>query len=195
MPDLDLHIPDCRDLAELRRTLNTRLDRIAEALRKPLDIPEPSLPGWVLDALRDLRAGSVAGSQSSTVATPRGNSANPQTPAAAAAGVRAIALSVPGTLSVRSSAAPLVTLAEKAQPVALVALVKQAPLNQDIKVQVWAGTAKWAAVTIPAGARSAKVTAGLAAIEADTEITVDLVQVGSVFPGADLTVLIRLAGQ
>lgn len=99
-------------------------------------------------------------------------------------------LTVPGTLSVRSSAAPLVKLASSRTVTKLVALVKQAPGGAGIVLRLLAGGAEIASATVADGATSGEASVS-GTIPAETLVTLDITSVGSVFPGADLTVLAR----
>jgi hypothetical protein len=102
-----------------------------------------------------------------------------------------LVLSVPGTLGIRTDAAPRVSLPNAATPAALVALLKRAPQGAGVTVQMQVAGANWATLTIPDGAVSATASSGLGGIAADALVTVNLTSVGTTFPGADLTVLIR----
>lgn len=102
-----------------------------------------------------------------------------------------LVLSVPGTLGIRTDAAPRVSFPGAVTPAALVLLLKRAPQGAAVTVKVQVAGADWATLTIPDGAASATTTSGLGAIAADALVTVNLTSVGTVFPGADLTVLVR----
>lgn len=100
-------------------------------------------------------------------------------------------LSVPGTLSIRSSATPLVSFAAARSISRVTALLKRAPAGGPLTILVRAGGADLASLTVPAGATQATI--GLArAIAADAVIEVDITAVGPTFPGADLTAQISL---
>jgi len=101
-----------------------------------------------------------------------------------------LVLAVPGVLGVTSSAAPLVSLAAVAQPRKIVALVKTAPAGAALTVQVLAGGSQVGLVTIAAGSTSASMMGGTA-IQPDAVITLAITSVGTTFPGADLTVMVR----
>jgi len=124
-------------------------------------------------------AASASGAASTSVAT------------AGATGLAAVVLTVPGTLGIQSSAAPLVSLAADTQPVSLVALVKQAPVGGPVLVKLATATGlAIGAVTIPDGAATA--TGGsLAKIPANVAVVLSITGVGLTFPGADLTVMVR----
>ena len=106
------------------------------------------------------------------------------------AGGSEIVLSVPGTLGIRSNAAPLVTLATAETVTSIAAMVKTAPSGAGLTLAVSAAGTSIGTVTIADGAVMASVSLS-AAVAADTLITLDITQVGSTFPGADLTVLVR----
>lgn len=113
-------------------------------------------------------------------------------PAAAskASGPTELVLAVPGTLGIMSSAAPLVSLAADATPSEIVALVKTAPLGAALTLKVLAGSTPVGIVVIGAGAVTASVSGG-AKIPAEAVITLGITTVGTTFPGADLTVMVR----
>jgi len=105
---------------------------------------------------------------------------------------QALILSVPGTLSIRSDAAPLVSLPEAKTPTAVVALLKQPPSGADLTCEVSVGGSVWASITIPNGETEARLgSKGLRQIGADQLVVLDITAVGTTFPGADLTVMIR----
>ena len=110
--------------------------------------------------------------------------------ATSAAAPAELVLAVPGVLGVTSSAAPLVSLAAVAQPRKILALVKTAPAGAALTVQVLAGGSQVGLVTIAAGSTSASMTGGTV-IPPDTVITLAITSVGTTFPGADLTVMLR----
>lgn len=102
-----------------------------------------------------------------------------------------VVLSVPGTIGIRSNAAPLVTISTAQSASQIVALLKQAPVGADAQIRVLAaGVVIGQPLTIPAGTLSASQTL-TAPVDADALITLDVLAVGSTFPGSDLTVLLR----
>lgn len=102
-----------------------------------------------------------------------------------------LVLSVPGTLSIRSSATPLVSFPASRTITRVGALLKRAPSGGAVTLLVKAGGADVASLTVPAGATAATI-AVARAIAADAVVEVDITAVGATFPGADLTVLISL---
>lgn len=111
--------------------------------------------------------------------------------AEASGGAGMLVLSVPGTLSIRSSATPLVSFPASRTISRITALLKRAPTGGAVTVLVRAGGADLTSLTVPAGATTATI--GLArAIAADAVVEVDITAVGATFPGADLTLLISI---
>lgn len=110
--------------------------------------------------------------------------------ASVSSGASGLLLAVPGTLSVRSNAAPLVKLASSRRIAQLVALLKRAPSGAGITLRLQAGGAEVASVAIAAGATAGEASVS-ATIGAETLVTLDITGVGSVFPGADLSLLVR----
>lgn len=108
-------------------------------------------------------------------------------------GVTQLTLTVPGTLAIQADAAPHVALSGRRAVSEVVVLVKEAPLGADLEVEVMAGVRSLVAVTVPAGATAASAASAGGAIAADEVVRVRLNAVGTSFPGADLSVLIRLA--
>lgn len=192
---------------DARRAINERLRRIEEQIGAPLELDaDLDAAGFRILNLGDPRIGSDAISQaaadrrylgqartSSATQTGVGGSSSSTPNGATADAATMLILAVPGTLSVRSNAAPLLTLPKARNVAAVVALVKRAPTNQDLKWDIMAGAAKWASLTMTKDSTSVTLVTGLAALPADTPITLDITQVGTVFPGADLTVMIRFA--
>jgi hypothetical protein len=102
-----------------------------------------------------------------------------------------LVLPVPGVLSINSNAAPLVSLPTSGTPTALVGLVKTAPTGSGITFSVYAGATLIGTGMIAAGTTSVTVSSGLAAIPANTVITLAITAVGSTTAGSDLSVLVR----
>lgn len=98
--------------------------------------------------------------------------------------------SVPGVIGIRSSAAPLVTLASTVNTSSIVALLKQASTEADVKIQMSAAGASFPVLVIPVGQTSANLTVQTS-IPANTPVLLNIIQVGTKFPGADLTVILR----
>lgn len=102
-----------------------------------------------------------------------------------------ILLNVPGTIGILSDAAPLATFQATVKLTELDAYVKIAPDGADIIASLYAGATLVGTVTIPDGATSgsAAVTAGT--VNAGQLLTLDITQVGTTFPGSDLSVIGR----
>jgi len=105
-------------------------------------------------------------------------------------------LAVPGVLAIQSDAAPVVTLATESVVKSVEALLKRAPTGADLTCKVLVDGADWATVTVKDGETTGTVAnpAGLAPIGAGKAVRLDLTEVGTTFPGADLSLLIRFSG-
>lgn len=205
MPQLNLEIPPSaeRSIEDMRRAMNEILRRIAEQLGAPVRLEaDADAGGYRLVNLGDSREGADALNQRTADRRfPRASAAGSSGGGGAAAGgststtsggdASMLVLTVPGTLSIRSSAAPLVSLPEGREVAEILALVKQAPAGADIRLDLLVNNAKYATVTTAKDATAGKVNSGLKAIAKDQVIALDIVAVGTVFPGADLTVMIR----
>lgn len=203
MPRLNLEIPaTASTIEELRRAANESLRRIAEQLGAPMRLEaDADASGYRLVNLGDSREGADAlNMRTADRRFPRSSAASSGGGGAAGGGSTStnnggdasmLVLTVPGTLSVRSSAALLVSLPEGRDVAEVVALVKQAPTGADIRLDILAAGAKYTSVTVPKDASTGKVNSGLKAIAKDQVIALDIVAVGTVFPGSDLTLMIR----
>jgi hypothetical protein len=101
-------------------------------------------------------------------------------------------LTAPGTLAIMSSVTPLVSVANMAAPMEVLAYLKQPAQGGSVTLQVNADGAKYFALTIPQGQTKADQSGGnFAQIAAGAVISVDITGVGGTFPGADLTVILR----
>jgi len=202
MPQLNLEIPpSAATLDEMRRAMNESLRRIAEQIGSPMRLEaDADAGGFRMMNLGDAREGADALNlrmadrrfPRSTAASGGGVSGGGSTSTATSGGdASMLVLTVPGTLSMRSSAAPLVSLPEGRDVSEVMALVKQAPAGADLKLDVFVNNAKHTSVAIAKDATTGKVNSGLKAIAKDQVIALDITAVGTVFPGADLTVMIR----
>jgi hypothetical protein len=105
-------------------------------------------------------------------------------------------LSVPGTLGIRSSAAPLVVLFAGATATVFAAVVKTAPVGADLVCVVNVDGTAVATLTISDGTTSTALTVSTAIAAGNGTgvdpglVTLDITAVGSTFPGADLSVLV-----
>lgn len=99
-----------------------------------------------------------------------------------------VSLSMPGTIALTASAAPLVSLAGDAQAAGLVAMLKAAPIGGPVTVEVLAGATVLGTVTIAEGSTSATAAATMATAPANTPVTLAITAVPVTYPGGDLTV-------
>jgi hypothetical protein len=108
----------------------------------------------------------------------------------------AVSLSVAGTLGIGSNLAPLALLAGDSTATGVRMDLKQAPTGAALTVRLLTGETDWMELVIPAGSTSVVaddvVVAAAASIPAASNIRVDIVGVGTTFPGSDLTVSIYL---
>jgi hypothetical protein len=106
-------------------------------------------------------------------------------------GASQVQLSVPGTLAVMSYAAPLVELPFTITPTSIVALIKQAPVGAAITYRVKVAGVSYFSASVGTGLLLLSSGGTFQPIAANSLITVDIVSVGTTFPGSDLSVLIQ----
>lgn len=101
---------------------------------------------------------------------------------------------VAGVVAVLSDAVPGVQVQDATSIRDIVAFVREAPTGGDIVVRVHAGAVALADLTIPSGETTSQPVDGIALppLVADSLLTLDLVSVGLEYPGADLSVAVRL---
>lgn len=104
-----------------------------------------------------------------------------------------VVLSVPGTLGMQSNAAPLVTFAASVTPSGLVALLKQTAIGASVQAQLMVAGVSYATLTIPAGQTQISIP-GAGAIAAGALVTLNIISVGTTFPGAGLSVILQGVG-
>jgi hypothetical protein len=108
----------------------------------------------------------------------------------------AVQLTIDGTLAIGSDLCPRTVLAAEARARGVKAVVKTAPTGADLDIRLLIGATTWVDMTIPAGSTEVELTeveiAALAEIPGDTNIRVDLIGVGTTFPGSGLAVFIYL---
>ncbi len=110
----------------------------------------------------------------------------------AGGGPQMIVFSIPGTLGIQSSAAPLFSLPATRTVSRVVALLKQPPVGADLSIEIDVAGKKWMSLVVPEGKTTAAVPIS-ASIAAGALVTVAITGVGLSFPGADLTIEIWLA--
>lgn len=110
-----------------------------------------------------------------------------------ATGSGQVGLSVPGTLGMKTTAAPLLLFGEAVTPSALVAIVAGAAIGASIIVQIMVGGVSYAQITTPAGMQSPNFVSvpGAGTIPANTVVTLNLISVGTTFPGSGLSVFFQ----
>jgi hypothetical protein len=105
---------------------------------------------------------------------------------------RSLILSIPGTLAIHSDAAPIAFFTSAAKLTAVTGAVKQAPIGGALVISLRTPTRHLITLTIPAGSTSVSASATeitmAPAIGAGVYIMIDLIGVGTVFPGSGLTV-------
>jgi hypothetical protein len=152
-----------------------------------LELPAlPGVSGQALQALNDRFRTIAAGM------TPAAAAAKSPVSTSSSSGGQ-VALSVPGTLGVQTNAAALIALETAATPVGLLAMLKQPPQGNPVVVNVLVAGSTYTSVTLPAGSSAVVVITGSlgGAITANAVITLNITQVGTTFPGSDLSVLLR----
>jgi hypothetical protein len=98
---------------------------------------------------------------------------------------------VPGTLGILSDAAPALTLPQDRRFSKVVALLKQAPQGAPVTAQLYVNGQKWGPQISLNGASATQSLSNAGPIAADQVIRLDITSVGTTFPGADLTVILR----
>ena len=197
--------------ANLIAILNDRLRQISQAIGNLQGANGPvtllnalDMSGYRIEDVADAVDGGDAVSRSygdrrylgavRTAATASASSATASTTAAATSSPgRQLELSVPGTLGIGSNQAPLVELPTAVAPTSMLAVVKGAPSGAALTAQINAGGTSWQQITIADGRSSASISSGLGVLAANSLITLDLISVGTAFPGNDLSVLIRFS--
>jgi hypothetical protein len=101
-----------------------------------------------------------------------------------------LTISVFGTLAIGSNLGQVPAFVPAAKTFTqAVAMVTSAPTGADLIITVTSGASTLFTVTIPAGATQGSANSS-AGVLASTPIEVNLIQVGSTFPGANLTVVL-----
>jgi hypothetical protein len=106
------------------------------------------------------------------------------------ASLAGLTISVFGTLAIGSNLGQVPAFVPSAKTFTqAVAMVTSAPTGADLILTVTSGAYALFTVTIPAGSTQGSSTAA-AGVLASTPIEVNIIQVGSTFPGANLTVVL-----
>lgn len=202
--------PGIGDLGRLVELLNDRFRRIAEKVTEPFkatgdldaaghrirNLGDARVPTDGLNlGMADRRYLTVAGAHQYISNTTVGGSSVTNITQGGGAGASQVVLSVPGTLSIRSNAAPLVQLSTARNVASIRALLKQAPVGgtTGLSLVLKAGAAELAQLSIPADQAVANLTTTGKAIPAGASVVLDITAVGTTFPGADLSVILFLA--
>jgi hypothetical protein len=104
-------------------------------------------------------------------------------------------IQVSGYLAIESDAAPPLIVDTTQNPVDCTAYVNLAPQGGPVVCRVLQGTTVFATLTIPAGATQSNTVKGLAQLTVGSILSLNITNVpgsGSMQPGKDLTVVIRL---
>jgi hypothetical protein len=103
-------------------------------------------------------------------------------------------LPVEGTLGIEADAAPALYLGRDFTARDVKAYVKLAPVGSGVSFTIYLGSDPWMTLTIPAGSTSVSATPEqideAAVIPANTSIRLSITAVGTIFPGADLSVFV-----
>lgn len=99
-----------------------------------------------------------------------------------------------GTLAVQSDAAPAFYLNTPFVPGAVDVYLKTAPTGAALTITLNSGSTTWMTLTIPAGSTSVSATpaqiAAAGTIPANTNVSLSIMAVGTIFPGSDLSVFV-----
>jgi hypothetical protein len=101
-----------------------------------------------------------------------------------------VVLSVPGTLGMGSNLAPLLTFASAVTPSGLVGLLKETAIGAAVSAQIMVAGVSYATLTIAAGQTQVTIP-GAGTIAANALVTLNLVSVGTTFPGSGLSVILQ----
>ena len=105
-----------------------------------------------------------------------------------------ITLPVSGTLAIGNDLAPIAQWSRGTYLSQIVAAVKQAPVGAAISIRIDVGGSFYTSLTIPDGQTHASTPSGalaaLPAMPANATISLDLLTVGTTFPGSDLSVFL-----
>ena len=114
-------------------------------------------------------------------------------------GVRTLAggqlsLQIDGYLAIQAGAVPPLMIDTSRRAGDVSAIVREAPIGGAVELRIKQNGADWCALTIAEGATASAYIDGffLPVLEAQAQLTLDVVSVGSSLPGRDLTVTIRL---
>jgi hypothetical protein len=103
-------------------------------------------------------------------------------------------LQIEGVFGVLDNATPVLSVQENLSIRDVYALVKAAPLGSDVQLAIRQDGALLTTLTIPAGQTQSPPVDGatLPSLQEESHLTLDIVAVGSQYPGGDLTVTIRV---
>lgn len=172
-------LPELGSFAEARRLINDRLQRIESFITTG---GGGVTAEWVTAQIAALTARVESKIAAAVKATPAAD------PVAVTGGQ--VVLSIPGTLAIESNAAALLAYREARKVSEVELLVKQAPLGADVDVRVLVDGATMTTVKLLAGQTAVKSAASFA-IAAGKPVRIDITNVGTTFPGADLSVILR----
>jgi hypothetical protein len=172
-----------KSIEELVTALNDRLRRISlpvtvESVPLPQKPDSPVPRSWVeanfvtRESLRSLLQTEIVKTNVQTTQSVRSH---------------AIVFSISGTLAVEAAAAPLLVLDQEFPATKVRALLKRAPEGNSLIARIVADNEEWTTVTVADGETSAESSV-TKSLPSGAILTVDIVQVGSAFPGAGLTV-------
>jgi hypothetical protein len=172
-------LPELSSLADVRRLFNDRLQRIEALVTTVVGGVTAEWVNAQIAALSSRVEAKIAAVKAAPAA------ADPVTVTGGQ-----VVLSIPGTLAIESNAAALVAFKEGRRVSEVELLLKQAPVGSTLEVRVLVDGATMATVTLTAGQTGVKSAASFA-IAAGTPVRIDILNVGTTFPGADLSVILR----
>lgn len=202
MKNIALELPPGLFTDQQTQILNDRLREIqhnlgiAEQLRDDLDAA-----GKRIKNLGDSKDGADAINQrTGDERYPRGGTSgggggnSTTNTATTVTGDSTLMFAVAGALAIQADAAPLASLSTPRSVKEIVALLQVASDDGPVECDLMVGAKRWATVTVPAGALTARVAgAGLGPIAANQAIHLHVVKVGPApnRPGSGLTLQIR----
>lgn len=205
MPDLLL--PDSYDPKDLKRLLDDRLRQIGTFIEHTNLSSDMDAGGYrieqVADPTSELDAVNLRSLRLALLGMPRrnsgtsGTSGGTDTATTTTGGQQELILSRSGTLAIQSNAFPLAQFPVSRKVAMLRAIGKQAPVasgTEQLTFEIQIAGTTWTSLNVASGQKSAsKSASGLAAIQANALITINVLSVGLTFPGADWSLILELS--
>jgi hypothetical protein len=202
MKNIALELPQGLFTAQQTQLLNERLRQVQDLLGVAVELrSDLDAAGKLIKNLGDAKDGADALNQrTADTRFPTGGSGSgggtttQTTVASSSTSGGSLLFAVAGPLAIQADAAPLASLATARSCKEIVGLLKVAADDSPVMVDIYVGERKYASLSIPAKALTAKISgSGLGPIPANQPIRIHLVAVGLApnQPGAGLSIDIR----